>query len=75
MYAHLQVSFRGPQGSCRLNWAASLIGYSQRLTFDVGGCQNYGPYLVPPVITQKGTFILTTTHVGFWDNASSSTTI
>ena len=38
----------------------------------VGGCQNYGPFLgtlnnrCPIIIgTQKGTIMLTTTHVGF----------
>ena len=35
----------------------------------MGDCQNYGPYYsTAPNLqgTQKGTIILTTTHVGFW---------
>ena len=41
-----------------------------RLCVDMGGCQNYGPFLGPyyntaPIIqgTQNGTLILTTTHM------------
>ena len=36
---------------------------------DIGGCQNYGPFLGPyyntaPIISGKGAIILTTTHIG-----------
>ena len=46
------------------------MGFKKVLIQDMGSCQNYGPFLGPyydtaPNIwaTQKGTMILTTTHI------------
>ena len=48
----------------------SIVWFSL-LTLDIGSCQNYGPFLGTLNIrcriivrTQKGTLILTTTHIG-----------
>ena len=47
---------------------------------DLGGCQNYGPFLGTLDVrcrtiigTQKGTIILTTTHLKFAKNSHSTT--
>ena len=48
----------------------------------MGGCQNYGPFLGTLNIrgriiigTQKGTIILTTTHIGIMEKKMETTTL
>ena len=61
----LQYSFKVPGCSGLGVWGSRALLY-------MGGCQNYGPFLVTLnnrcrtiIGTQKGTLILTTTQMGF----------